>query len=53
MVFPPGFDVTSLLKAPEGGIDGAARETGDRDDIEAVLVALADGFQNRRRRIRQ
>ena len=35
MVFPPGFDVTSILEAPEGWIDSAARETGDRDDIEA------------------
>ena len=51
MVFPPGFDVTSILEAPKSWIDSAARETGDRDDIEAVLVALRDCFQHGRGRI--
>jgi len=46
MVFPTGFDVTSILEAPEGWIDSAAGETGDRDDIEAVLVASGDCVQH-------
>ena len=53
VVFPPRFDVTGILEAAEGGIDSATRETGDRDDIEAVLVALGDGFQYRRRGVRE
>ncbi len=53
MIFPPGFDVTSFFKAPEGWIDSAARETGHRDDIEAVPVALADGIQHGCGRIRE
>jgi hypothetical protein len=42
MVFPAGLDVTSILEAAEGGIDGAAGKTGDRDYVEAVLVPLGD-----------
>ena len=40
MVFPPGFDVTSILEAPKGRIDSAARETGDGDYIEAGTGGL-------------
>jgi hypothetical protein len=46
MVLPPRLDVTSILQAPESWIDGATRETGDRDDIEAVLMAFGDCFQD-------
>jgi hypothetical protein len=53
VVFPPRFDVTGILEAAEGGIDSATRETGDRDYIEAVLVALGDGFQYRRCGVRE
>jgi len=53
MIFPPGFDVASFFKAPERWIDSAARQTGDRDDIEAVLVALADSIQHGCGRIRE
>ena len=52
LVFPAGFDVTSLLEATQGRIDSAARETGDGDYVEAVLVALGDCFQDRRGGIR-
>ena len=53
VVLPPGLDVTSILQAPESWIDGAARETGHPDHIEAVLMAFGDCLQNGRRRIRQ
>src|SRR5205085_9899797 len=53
MIFPAGFDVTSFFKAPERWINSAARQTGDRDDIEPVLVALADGIQHGCGRIRE
>ena len=52
MVFPAGFDVTSILEATQGRINSAARETGDGDYVEAVLVALGDCFQHRRGGIR-
>ena len=52
LVFPAGFDVTGILEAAQGGIDRAARETGDRDYVEAVLVALGDCLQHRRGGIR-
>ena len=53
LVFPAGFDVTSILEAAQGGIDSAARETGDRDYVEAVLVALGNCVQDRRGGIRE
>ena len=53
MVLPPGLNVTSILEAPQGWIDGAARQTGDGDDIEAVLVPLRDRLEHGRGRIRQ
>ena len=52
LVFPAGFDVTSILEAAQGGINSAAREAGGRDYVEAILVALGDGFQHRRGGIR-
>jgi hypothetical protein len=52
-IFPPGRDELLALQPTQDRVDGAAREAGGIDDVEAVAGAVREREQDERGRIGQ
>src|SRR5262245_21713717 len=51
--FPVGIDEAGVFKSAESRVDSAAGQSGYVHDVEAVLVAVCEGLQNDRGRVRE